>query len=335
MPPVIGPFPWGDLRPASEAASRAAAWADAVAWPDGGVLGQIAWRRAEVVEAAELARRANEPSAMRLGVRRGGDEAVVILPWALWRALAIAILGDDGELAAPRPPRIAERGFAAVAIADALARAGIAGEVELGGALPPWPRVLLGELAVGAPVAAELVVALPATLPSPDPRPLAALCAARGGRLPDVRARLELARGRVAAATLADLRRGDVLVVGPPDAHLAIARGRIAVALDPRGDGLTLRTAYQRASIMSDDLARDLSIPLAIVAGDVSLSARALLELAPGQVLPLGRRVGTAVEVRAGERCLARGELVTVDGELGVRVTELVDPAPAVVATPG
>jgi flagellar motor switch protein FliN/FliY len=86
---------------------------------------------------------------------------------------------------------------------------------------------------------------------------------------------------------------------------------------------------------MTDDLAHDLSIPLAIVAGDVRLSARALLELAPGTVLSLGKTLGAAVEVRSGERCLARGELVAVDGELGVRVTELVDPAPAVVATSG
>jgi flagellar motor switch/type III secretory pathway protein FliN len=182
-------------------------------------------------------------------------------------------------------------------------------------------------------VAAELVVALPATAPPPEPRSLAALCATRGARLPSVRVGLALARGQVAAWSAVRLR--DVIVVGPAAAALVIGRGVIAVTLDRRGARVTVLAPYQRAVMSSDDLAHDLTIPLAIVAGDVSLSARALLELAPGQVLALGRAVGTAVELRSGERCLARGELVTVDGELGVRVTELVDPAPAVVATRG
>jgi flagellar motor switch/type III secretory pathway protein FliN len=87
--------------------------------------------------------------------------------------------------------------------------------------------------------------------------------------------------------------------------------------------------------VASEELANDLDLPLAVVAGDVTLSARALLELTPGQVLSLGRTLGGPVELRAGARTLARGELVEIDGELGVRITELVDAAPAVVATRG
>ena len=77
-----------------------------------------------------------------------------------------------------------------------------------------------------------------------------------------------------------------------------------------------------------DDLADDLSIPLAVVAGEVSLSARALLELAPGAVLALGRPLAGAVELWAGGRRIARGELVEVEGALGVRIAELLDESP-------
>jgi flagellar motor switch/type III secretory pathway protein FliN len=42
-------------------------------------------------------------------------------------------------------------------------------------------------------------------------------------------------------------------------------------------------------------------------------------------VLGLSRAAGAAVELVTGERVIARGELVDVDGELGVRVTALVD----------
>jgi flagellar motor switch/type III secretory pathway protein FliN len=53
------------------------------------------------------------------------------------------------------------------------------------------------------------------------------------------------------------------------------------------------------------------------------MSVAELLALAPGAVIGLGRPLGAPVELCAGEKLLARGELVDVDGELGVKVTEL------------
>jgi flagellar motor switch/type III secretory pathway protein FliN len=43
----------------------------------------------------------------------------------------------------------------------------------------------------------------------------------------------------------------------------------------------------------------------------------------PGEVIALPTRVGEPVELRAGGRVVARGELCDVEGEVGVRVTEL------------
>ncbi len=43
----------------------------------------------------------------------------------------------------------------------------------------------------------------------------------------------------------------------------------------------------------------------------------------PGEVIALPSRVGSLVELRAGGRAVARGELCDVDGEVGVRVLEL------------
>ena len=105
-------------------------------------------------------------------------------------------------------------------------------------------------------------------------------------------------------------------------------RGRVAGALDLAAGELTVGAHYLRTQPMSDDLADDLSIPLSVVAGEVVLSARALLELVPGSVLPLGRPLAGAVELWAGGRRIARGELVEIDGALGVRVAELLDDPP-------
>ena len=76
-------------------------------------------------------------------------------------------------------------------------------------------------------------------------------------------------------------------------------------------------------------LAADLRVSLSIVVGEVEVPARALLELAPGQVLGLAAPVGGPVELRAGGQIVARGELVTVDGHLGVRVIDVLSPPPA------
>lgn len=328
---AVTPFPWNQLRSASWVASRAAAWVGARSPADG-----LRWRAAAVVELGEARRRLQEPSLARVRVRRGELVAIVGVPWPAWRALAVRALGPaaDDELAAPRGPTLAERAFAAAAVADALATSGIAGEVELGDDAPPWRgHVLVVEVRVSAPVAADVIVALPAALPPPEPRPLGALIAARGAWLPAVEATFVLARGRVAGWR--DMAVRDVVVVGKSAPCLQVGRGAIGVALDAVRDRITVLSPYERPRMSSEELATDLEIPLAIVAGDVNVSARSLLELAPGQVLSLGRSLGGPVELRAGARTLARGELVEVEGELGVRITELVDAAPAVVATRG
>lgn len=43
----------------------------------------------------------------------------------------------------------------------------------------------------------------------------------------------------------------------------------------------------------------------------------------PGEVVTLATRVGDLVVVRAGGREVARGELVDVEGEVGVRILEV------------
>jgi type III secretion system YscQ/HrcQ family protein len=73
------------------------------------------------------------------------------------------------------------------------------------------------------------------------------------------------------------------------------------------------------------------SAPLEVVAevGLLILRADELIALQKGSVIPLGRPRSTVVELRIADRVWARGELVDVDGELGVRVTELTAPEPS------
>ena len=58
--------------------------------------------------------------------------------------------------------------------------------------------------------------------------------------------------------------------------------------------------------------------------GQVSMPASDWAKLRPGDVIETGQRIAEPVVLRIAGRAVARGELVDVDGELGVRIQELV-----------
>ncbi len=66
-------------------------------------------------------------------------------------------------------------------------------------------------------------------------------------------------------------------------------------------------------------------LELTVALGTTRLSLRALTELAIGQVISLGRPLSGPFDLRVEGRVIGRGELVDVDGELGVRIVSLGD----------
>ena len=71
------------------------------------------------------------------------------------------------------------------------------------------------------------------------------------------------------------------------------------------------------------DLAGDAPILLSVEMARFSLPLETLASLRPGEILRTGRHVGDRVALRAGDRIIAMGELVDVDGEVGVRILQL------------
>ena len=67
----------------------------------------------------------------------------------------------------------------------------------------------------------------------------------------------------------------------------------------------------------------EVPLRLEVRLGETTLLIRDVLSLGPGSVITLDKRPDHAVDLVAGDRLIARGEIVVVDGELGVRIVEI------------
>jgi type III secretion system YscQ/HrcQ family protein len=74
------------------------------------------------------------------------------------------------------------------------------------------------------------------------------------------------------------------------------------------------------------DLARDAPIEIGLELARFQLQLGELERIAAGDVLATGRRIGETVTLRAANQPFAEGELVDVEGELGVRITKILAP---------
>lgn len=67
----------------------------------------------------------------------------------------------------------------------------------------------------------------------------------------------------------------------------------------------------------------DVSVPMVVELGRVEVSAADIVGLRPGQVIELSRAPGDAVDLVVDNRRIGKGELVEIEGELGVRILSL------------
>jgi flagellar motor switch protein FliN/FliY len=77
------------------------------------------------------------------------------------------------------------------------------------------------------------------------------------------------------------------------------------------------------ASPASDLGPLDVPVTLTVELGRVNLTLEKLAGLQPGDLIELGRHSREPVELTSSGRLVARGELVLIDTELGVRVTHV------------
>jgi len=68
----------------------------------------------------------------------------------------------------------------------------------------------------------------------------------------------------------------------------------------------------------------DVPVRVSAVLGKTNLQVSKLLQLGPGAVLELDRKVGEAVDIFVNNRLVARGEVVLVEEKLGITMTEII-----------
>lgn len=178
-----------------------------------------------------------------------------------------------------------------------------------------------------------------------DPTLEAALAAAPGGPLPLDEAVAPALQAASAALGPAVLSAGEVL-----PAHEVLARSDLAwaplvgdgevlvwvglvLSAAPAGAGPAIvpgetgTAGGRRTELGSLHLLRDVEMTLTVELGRTSMPVRDLLSLAPGSVIELDRAAGAPADLMVNGRLLARGEIVVVDEDYGLRITEIVDPS--------
>jgi flagellar motor switch/type III secretory pathway protein FliN len=316
-------------------------------------------RRVDVTTARAGAERAL-PGALAIAIEepaatREGDAEPAPISARVWvevePELATAIVACALRRPSPRVPVAAPSprmaGALAAVVAAALRRARASRPLRVlaaGVASEVWPRsedaivtatltVVLGDDAFLARIATTR-----ATL---DALPSARREDARGANATAALAavgEVRLAVPVVLAVSLATRDELSELAVG--DAWMPGLRGRagmagpvwLAAASSDRGaradlgdDGrLVVRDGSEDLSMAGDNVvienAAEAPVVVRVEIGSVELPARAWAAVAPGDVVALAHRVADPVVLRANGVEVARGELVEIEGEVGVRI---------------
>jgi flagellar motor switch protein FliN/FliY len=75
------------------------------------------------------------------------------------------------------------------------------------------------------------------------------------------------------------------------------------------------------------ELVKDIPVVLTVELGRTDMVIQDILELTPGKVIELDRLAGEPLDILVNGTLLARGEVVVVDENFGVRLTSIIDPA--------
>ncbi|WP_300395960.1 flagellar motor switch protein FliN [Henriciella sp.] len=69
----------------------------------------------------------------------------------------------------------------------------------------------------------------------------------------------------------------------------------------------------------------DVPVRVDVVLGEARMPVEELLNLSEGEIVELQKRTNEPIDIYVSDRLMARGRLVVADGQLGVKLSEIVD----------
>ncbi len=78
------------------------------------------------------------------------------------------------------------------------------------------------------------------------------------------------------------------------------------------------------ATLPNLDALLDVGVKLTVELGSCQMPMRDLLQLAPGSVVQLDKASDAPVDLYVSGKFFARGEVVVVEGRIGIRITEMI-----------
>ena len=110
-----------------------------------------------------------------------------------------------------------------------------------------------------------------------------------------------------------------------PDAEgLAPSSGEFAPAT--MAENAQVPATLDRGEPRNLELILDVHVPLTVQLGSAEMEIRDVLELGPGSIVALDKLAGEPVDVYVRGRHLAKGEVVVVDDNFGIRITAICNP---------
>lgn len=92
-----------------------------------------------------------------------------------------------------------------------------------------------------------------------------------------------------------------------------------AASATPRVDA----TADRRGDL---EMLMNVPLPLTVELGSTQRTVRQLVDFSIGSIIELGKLAGDPLDIKVNDRVIARGEVVVIDEEFGIRVTEIISP---------
>lgn len=69
----------------------------------------------------------------------------------------------------------------------------------------------------------------------------------------------------------------------------------------------------------------DVPVRVDVVLGEARMPVEELLELSEGEIVELERKTTEPVDIYVSDRLMARGRLVVSNGQLGIKLSEIID----------